>query len=265
MASAMDFSDPLREEMLSQMADTFFRRRRGLEREMDLIHEAAERLRRRQQTVEECAALVHHLLVEREEAEAFWKRLGVEAAPFFTDRAPGRERISSARPFALGPARRYRKWVERAYRQLRRERDAYMDGEGPGGPGDDASEPAEYYRLLEEMTRLVNEHIRDTNQGCRVSTTLQTAKQFDPQKMDRERTTGATSELFAPGLDDRLCFRPLDFEALGLQPFPAIPPWGDAERRVKGFLGQCFRRHRSEIRRRTAALRTPRNGIDKRR
>ena len=75
MAAPKDFSDPLREELLNQMADTFFRPRKTLEEEMDRVVDYAKRLRRRQLDVEGCASLLHHLLVGPQEAGAFWARL----------------------------------------------------------------------------------------------------------------------------------------------------------------------------------------------
>lgn len=263
MAASKDFSDPLREEVLIQMADTFFRPRKALEEEMDGVLDYAKRLRQRQVQVEGCASLLHHLLVDPQEVEAFWALLDVDTRALYTDIPPRVDCVPHRSPLALTARRRFAKWVERIYGALRAERDVYMNG--PPRPGAEAGdrEPIVYFRLVETMTDLVNEHVRRLNRSGSLSTALQTAKQFQPTQVDRERITGATSELFAPGFEERLCYRPIDFGALGIKAFPMLPDWKTNQKRLDPFLDGCYRKHAGQIRRRMAALGSGNAGIDK--
>jgi hypothetical protein len=212
----------LADEFLADVATSFFDARCQLDAMIETFEAAVAQLRREAGRVTGAAAVLRTALITDAAVEALFHELGVDAAPFATGAAP--EQIRWIRvPSLWGRRRRYRAVVGEAYRRLAAAVSCYQDGpSAEAGSGEDDGAHAIYYRLLEEMARLINDRIAAVNRRCVPSEMLQYVKQFDPAKVEREGITGGGGG--NGGIDDRLCYLPLDFPALQLPVFPRLPP-----------------------------------------
>jgi hypothetical protein len=251
VTSSRDFSDPLKEEILTQMADTFFRPRKEVERGMDLVQEYARILKRSRGRLEATAALLHRLLLSTDNMRVLFGLLGVDARPYLTGEAPSASALRRPRPFAWSARNRYLKVVRETYAALKVERDRYMEGERRDGGG---GSPPVYYRLVEEICRQVNQHVHRINSEISPSDTLQFVKRLDPEREERERITGATGNLYAHGMESRFCYRPIPFASLEIPAYPPLPSVEKARPILSRFARTCWRQAPGEVRRRLAAM-----------
>ncbi|HDI59548.1 MAG TPA: hypothetical protein ENF48_04185 [Desulfobacteraceae bacterium] len=230
----------LADEFLVEVAGSFFGARCKLDAMIEAFEGAVARLRREAGRVAAAAAALGTVLIDAAAVEALFQRLGVDPRPFTATagKAP-RPRIRV--PFLWGRRRRYRAVVAEAYRDLAAAVARYRDGEPEASvSGDDGDHPV-YYRLVEEMARLINDRIEAVNRNCVPSEMLQYVKQFDPAKIEREGITGGGGGNC--GLDERLCYKPLDFDSLDLPSFPILPSAEQARETLRQSADAVYRAH----------------------
>jgi hypothetical protein len=73
-----DFIDPLVEEILTDVAGSFFENRRLLDEKIDLFHSYVQALHFKETEVRNAAALLNYLLLRGDQAPAFYEMLRVE-------------------------------------------------------------------------------------------------------------------------------------------------------------------------------------------
>jgi hypothetical protein len=247
----------LADEFLADVASSFFDARRKLDAMIEVFGAAVSRLRRQAGRVAAAAAVLRSVLVDPAAAEALYRRLGVDPAPFAVAAGPGRldeirgpslwgrrrryrAVVAEIRgPSLWGRRRRYRAVVAEAYRHLAAAVSRYQDGppETAEAGGDGA--PPVYYRLVAEMARLINDQIETVNRNRAPSEIIQYVKQFDPAKIEREDITGGGGGNC--GLDDRLRYKPLDFDGLDLPLFPALPSPDQAREALRQTADAVYR------------------------
>jgi hypothetical protein len=102
-----------------------------------------------------------------------------------------------------------------------------------------------YYHLVLSMHRLINRDIERINSSISPSCALQFAKRLNPQITQREQITGGGA---ADGrsLDEKLCYRPIELQALSLRQYPDLPAIGLVLTDIKRFceaLNRADARH----------------------
>lgn len=245
MAISDDFSDPLVEEILTDVAGTFFEKRRQLDDKIDLFYSYVKDLQRKETDVRSAAAFLNHLLLRGRQAPAFYKTLGVEDALFTaagTEPAPA---ALAGMPFAFGIRARFVKLVVNAYTVLQKSCGAYLHGHG--GP-DPTAQPAPvdvYYDLVLEMHRLVNAEICRVNDSVSPSCTLQFAKRLNPQAAQKEKITGGGAAVRS--LDEKLCYRTIELDALSLKKYPELPETGSVLPALERFCKALYKTHGKDI------------------
>lgn len=228
----------LADEFLSDVATSFFDARCKLDAMIEAFEAAVASLRRKAEEVAGAALDLKILLLDEAAFQALLQRLGVDPAPFAAATVKGRGRRVRV-PCLWGRRRRYRALVADAYRHLAAAVARYRDGAPEASPAAaDGAHPV-YYRLVEEMARLINQRIAAVNRNCVPSELLSYVKQFDPARVEREVITGGGGG--SSGLDGRLCYRPLDFGALNLPRFPKLPPLGQARDVVQQAADAVYR------------------------
>jgi hypothetical protein len=241
----------LADEFLTDVATSFFDARCKLDAMIEAFEAAVSRLRRKAEEVAGAALVLKTLLLDEAAFRALFQRLGVDPKPFIAAPDKGRSRWVRL-PFLWGRRRRYRAVVAEAYRHLAAAVERYQDGEPQASPpAADGAHPV-YYRLVEEMARLINQRIEAVNRNCVPSEMLSYVKQFDPAKIEREVITGGGGGNC--GLDDRLCYRPLDFDALNLPVFPRLPSLDQARDVVRQAADAVYRAHPEAVARLLEAL-----------
>lgn len=228
----------LADEFLTDVATSFFDARCKLDAMIEAFEAAVSRLRRQAEAVAGAALDLKMLLMDEAAFQTLFQRLGVDPKGFAAATGKGRGRWVRV-PFLWGRRRRYRAVVAEAYRHLAAAVTRYQNGEPEASPPEaDGAHPV-YYRLVEEMARLINQRIEAVNRNCVPSEMLNYVKQFDPARIEREGITGGGGGNC--GLDNRLCYKPLDFAALNLPVFPKLPSLDQARDVVQQAADAVYR------------------------
>lgn len=245
MAISDDFSDPLVEEILTDVAGTFFEKRRQLDDKIDLFYSYVNDLQRKETDVRSTAAFLNHLLLRGHQAPAFYKMLGVEGSLFT---AAGTELTPAAlvcMPFAFGSRARFVKLVGSAYTSLQKSCSAYLHGRSSPDPTAQPAPADVYYDLVLEMHRLVNAEIGRVNDSVSPSCTLQFAKRLNPQATQKERITGGGAAV--QSLDEKLCYRTIELDTLSLKKYPELPETGTVLPALERFCKALYKSHGKDI------------------
>ncbi|MFZ0613556.1 MAG: hypothetical protein WAM73_15060 [Desulfobacterales bacterium] len=245
MAISDDFSDPLVEEILTDVAGSFFEKRRQLDDKIDLFHSYVKDLQLKETSVRSAAAFLNHLLLKGRQAPAFYKMLGVADA-FFT--AAGTRSTPAAlayMPFAIGARARFVKLVANAYAALQKSCTAYLHGRSSPEPAAEPKPADVYYDLVLEMHRLVNSEINRINVSISPSCTLQFAKRLNPQMTQKEKITGG-GIADVGSLDEKLCYSAIELDSLSLEKYPELPEAGTVKPALERFCKNLYGMHAEE-------------------
>jgi hypothetical protein len=242
-----DIIEPLVGEILNDVANSFFDARRTLEAKIDLFHKFVNDLKELSADVQCRASLLNLLLINDQHAQAFYRLIGIDGAVFLTARESDPRNCLSEIPFGIGPKNRYTKLVFAVYGNLQEACNTYLNGrqssdKSSAHPNHDNI----YYQLILKMHQVLNDDIKRINETVSPSCTLQFAKQFDQAKMAKEKVTGggiSNPQL----LDNKLCYRPINMDNLGLSVFPLLPDLGDVKASVRGFCKDIYIRYPNEL------------------
>jgi hypothetical protein len=217
-------SDSLNDEVMTDMAESFFGSRRAMEDDLELFQAMLRRLDERKVELQRVFAVLRRLLLDEGELEALLRRLGAdpEQAPEAVE--PLDPRPCGKPPSALGFSRRYARVLQWAYACFRDALDVYRHGRWEDDPEQPGRKTLSVSReQVRDRCEELNERIRTMNTTCSPVCMLQYIKEMDPGRMERERITGADFAGYACSLDDKLAFQPLDFDSLGFPAYCDVP------------------------------------------
>ena len=237
-----DFIDPLVEEIMTDVAGSFFENRRQLDEKIDLFHSYVQALRFKEAEVRKQAALLNHLLLQGHQAPAFYEMLNVEGTLLTAAGVVVPQNPQLCMPFALGFCTRFVKLVCNAYDALQKSCAVYLHGRSKADMTANPDPTKAYYSLVLEMHRLVNQEINRINVSISPSCALQFAKRLNPQMVQKEKITGGGAS-DARSLDDKLCYTPIDLKTLSLKKFPELPEIEAVLPQVKRFCEALCRAH----------------------
>ncbi len=230
MTVGPEYADDLKHELLTEMADSFFSRRRRLEEHLESFAALRDKVASQGALALARWRGFRELLLAGPDADRFLTGLGFDPAVLAAFPDPGRFRPSLRRPLALTAAGRYRKAVLRAYEALRQELDQYNEG----GYAPDPRDARRKRRIPGHGTLLasanaLNEEIRAVNANQYPTDMLQFTKSLDPVRMEQEHACGGIAMGDTCRLDRELAFPPLDIDALDVPSLPTPPPLESVE------------------------------------
>jgi hypothetical protein len=239
-----DFFDPLVDEMLSEVAESFFEARRNLDRKIDLFYSYVGQLARRQERVSKRAAFLNHLLMNDADIENFYRMLGVDPTLFMRAGKIDPDAGLLCKPSGLGARRKFTQTVLDAYHQLQTACDQYLFGQRraprPNGPGGtDADYGDAYYGLILRMLEILNQEIDKINCCLSPSCSLQFAKKFQTDTLQKERITGTGAQSY-DDIDRKLRYTPIDPADLDLVQYPPLPGLQEVSRKIERFCKSFY-------------------------
>lgn len=242
-----DLIEPLVSEILTDVAGSFFDARRTLEAKIDLFQKFVEKLQEMAIEVQYRAGLLNLLLVDDQQALAFYRMLKLDGKVFLDSKITDPSNCLSGIPFGIGFVNRYTKLVFTVYSNLQKACDVYLNGHSqPEKTFAHSQEEAIYYHLIVKMHQVLNEDIKKLNETISPSCTLQFAKGFNPDLMAKEKVTGGGISN-PQSLDEKLCYRPIDLNHLKLLEFPLPPKIDDVRGSVKRFCKDLCIRYPGEL------------------
>ncbi|QLA14969.1 hypothetical protein [Desulfolutivibrio sulfoxidireducens] len=242
-----DLQNDLHAEIMTEMAENFFSRRRNLEDGLDQFYRLVVRVRRvGMETLVKWHTLFRLLLCD-EQAKRLFESMGAAPSDILWYCKNVNELRPMRRPLALTGLGRYVKTVERLYELLHQAAADYNNGTFAPDPLDVRKMRAiPGYLQVKELCGEINSEIKEVNEGQSPYSVLAFAKSLDPEGMQRERISGATLG-DAHKIDKDLAFVPIVFEDLGLPHIPELPPLSEVRDRLVELCKGLYRAREKEV------------------
>ena len=245
MSDLKEFADQLQEEVVSDMAETYFGARKDVEEMIETFSRWVEELRAHGPRLFEAAARLHRLLLDKDTARDFYIALDVvpscipfpdvEPRPFF-----------DKLPFAFTGLGRYERCVFRAYDLFHLVADEYLNGRYYDDPDHKGRKRLTvHYLRLKALAEHINGEIDKVNRQS-VGSALQYVKGMDPDHLRQEGLMGDMTS-GGNGLDGDLRFTPIDFLGLGLPEVQDLPSLYKVREAIKAFCVRIYPDRKEDI------------------
>lgn len=247
MSSQKTLADSLEQEVLTEMAGTFFGARENVDDLLDEFRHQVEELRGREGAVYARVHFLRGLLLDAEGEAGFFRAIGLAAPPF--DHAP-RRTVDTWRPdrlpFALLPSWRWRKAVELAYDELCKICETYEHGEYVADRLKRGRKMLTVNRRqVLRLAEYLNERIAKLNREMSPSSVLQYARSI--RSSDDVGRGAIMNELGAESLDRGLTYEPIDVQGLGIWQAPALPKPRDCAAAIRAFCETLYPARKAEF------------------
>ena len=251
-----EYADDLKRELLTEMAENFFARRRALDARLEGFATLRTRVVQQGLLALTRWRVFRALLGGGPEADRFLADLGfdlpaLEAAPVLLG-----VHFKPRRALALTAAGRYRKTILDFYEGLRRNLEAYNDGAYlPDSRDCRRMCHLPGYTSLQTEARELNAAIATVNASQPPSDVVRFTKELDPQHQEQEHACGGIFLGAAGRLDDALAYHPIAVEALGAPVLPTPPPLAAIQDRLSALADRIYRADPAAAKAAVAALR----------
>lgn len=247
MVDFSEFADQLQQEVVTDMAESYFGARKDLDDMIEAFNGMVAELREMEPSLSQAAARLHHLLLDRQTAKEFYITLDILPSCIPFTRETPRPFFASL-PFAFTGAGRYEKCVSRAYDLLQKTADVYLNGkyyESEEYPG--KKRLTVHYIRLKALCEHINEKIAQVNEQMSPSNALRYVKEMDPVQVEREKTLGQGCLSEGCSLDNDLRFTPIDFKSLGLLVIQDLPPLRRVREAINVFCRSVYQTRTEEV------------------
>ncbi|MFO8084846.1 MAG: hypothetical protein R6U27_11070 [Desulfobacterales bacterium] len=241
MKSFDDLSDMLVEEVMSDMAGSFFGARVEIDDMVELFEEFVKVLEKKKDAVSLRAGLLNTLLIDSTTAETFYSLLKADPGNLLDKKTYSKDVLPEKMPLGLTEKSVFTKLFLFAYESLQKACSAYVRGNNVMGYDEkDEQKFSVNYAMLVHMCRIINEKIKKVNKRSAVCT-LQYTRQFKPETIEKENITGGgLSDLGCEDLDHKMKFKPLDFESYNIERYPELPKLDQVKSDIISFARQVY-------------------------
>jgi hypothetical protein len=235
-------ADSLAEEILTEVAQNFFGKRRLVEKRIQLLHEYASELHKISRRLDQQIRLLHFLLIDQKKMLEFYHKIGVTQPPNQLQPEFDSRLIPIILPISFTARQKYVQLVLAVYKNVHKSCHEYMYGNHPG----DAFAPD--YKLFKKMCDLVNKGIKQLNEDASPTTVIQYMKQFDVIGAHKEHIAGAHINRERHGLTGKLAFKSVDIDSFKVKTYPDFPSPGQVGTEIKSFCKHNYRAVKKDVR-----------------
>lgn len=248
MVDFKDFADKLQQEVVSDMAESYFGDRKALDDLIATYHRMAESLQTQVSSLNQAAARLRVMLLDQDTLELFSDTLGIPSNSIVETDVQARPLFDSL-PFGLTDRGRYRGCLYSAYSMYQKSAARYLNGEY----SDDPEQPGRKvlsvnYLQLHDLAERVNGEVERLNNDQVPSKTLRYVKQMDTEGAERSRIIGEPFLQEGCSLDCELKFEPVDFKALKLPFVQDLPELYKVKPQIKQFCKEIYPSRKSDMR-----------------
>jgi hypothetical protein len=237
MKPSNDLSDMLVEEVMCDMAETFFGSRVEIDEMLELFEEYVEELKKKSEDVSLRAGLFNNLLINSKTITEFYSLLNLNPENLMKKSTYSEKILPEKMPISLTDKSEFTKLFLFAYESLQKACDDYVHGKLI--EEDDENQSVNYV-LLVNMSRVINEKIKKVNERSTVCT-LQYARQFKTEIIEKEHVVGTGfSENGCDGIDRNMKFKPLKFDSYKIEKYPELPKTETVKSNIITFAKKVF-------------------------
>jgi len=231
-----DYVDSLAEEVLTEMATSFFGARKQVDDSITVLHSYAESLRKKEAEVNAGARFLAWMMLSPETVSAFYQSIGIPEGTFPLEREMSDRFLPKEMPGSLTAKGVFVKLTIHAYKNLHKLCEEYMNGKKAGDLEKyDPQSIDSGYRIMQGMCQVINEQINKINSEMRPGQTLRYFKRFNPTHESREDITGGMT-FGASGTECRinqaLAFKPVAMQDFCLREYPQLPKPESIEEKI---------------------------------
>lgn len=248
MSTYKTLADAMEQEVLTEMAGTFFGARKHIDDMLEEFQRLVEDLRVREGLVFSRVHFLRALLLDSEGEAGLFRALGLGESPF----ADGRDHPGShswrpgSLPFALFGSSRYAKAVALAYAEVHAACVSYMLGEYVADPVNRGRKIMTVSRRqVMQLGEYLNQRIDKLNREQSPSAVLQYARSI--RSCDDTGQGAITCELGAESLDKGLTFRPLDLTGLDIWSAPELPAPESCAEALRAYCEGFYKAREKEL------------------
>lgn len=247
MMSDANADNPLLNELLTEVADSFFSARKAVDEMRAILDTHIMGLKIKENAIRRQLDFLTYLLVDSPTAADFFRMLGVKAESLRTGPCAAVDLPSCAIPFGWRRRSKYVKLVKRCYAELHLLLNDYQHGTCPHPSRATETRPAypaTDCKLVLELAKLINAKIMELNCNMTPSGTLQFVKQFDARSQLNDFVAGANAADYTLSIDAKLKLDPIDLKSLPLVEFPALPAPDRVALRIESYCRKIFKIHK---------------------
>lgn len=230
-----DFTDMLAEEVLTDMAGSFFGSRVKVDEMIELFDQLVQTLKQKQEKIESIAGLITFLFFNKDIAKRFYRLIDVSPELLLEEPSCDPELLPEKQLSALTGKGKYTKYLFWGYETLEDAITNYLEGSPKPYPDErDKTEPT--YKKIKHMSKIINEQIRKVNERSAIGA-LRYTREFNPESLEKERITGGSfADIDSSNkLDRNMRFEPIDFDSLNLKKYPKLPEFKSIKSNITSF------------------------------
>ncbi|WP_027722825.1 hypothetical protein [Maridesulfovibrio zosterae] len=253
MADFKNLSDVLAEEVMSDVADTFFGARIDIDDALEYFHTVSEKLHEKLYKVFRAYVLLEKISLGSERLNDFWKTTGISSDPFKIP--PGIEcaGLLVTPTFSLFARNEYIKWYGMAYDLLRERINEYMHGtykDDSNGRKILSANRDDFFRMCNE----INIKIEKINRNVSASEVLKFTKSLDPSVAKKENITGCVGPQ-CKAIDDEMAFTVITIKDIDFPAFSDLPDRKEVKSFISGLCSANYSREKSRVKELLKSLR----------
>ena len=237
-----NYIDSIADELLTDLAERFFGKRKQLENTIQTLQEHVDALKKKKTQVDMKVRFLNLLLLTPDNIKAFYKSIGIDSDAYALPPEAADKALPPSISSALTAKGEYLKLVLWAYEKLQESVAGYLHGAPDFGSETTLPENIEaHYTLIDNMCLVINEEIEKVNREMAPGQMLDCFRRFDPAGEEKRYITGGGSDYSDDcTLNQRMAFKPLDCRSLDLPKLPALPPLKEVKSAISDFCKNLY-------------------------
>lgn len=245
MADFKDLTDALTDEVLHDMADSYFGARVDVDDAIEFFHEVSEQLHVKLYKVFRACALMEKICLGPAGFHDFWVSAGLSRDRFFYPAGVECATIIGRPSFAFTGRGEYIKWFSIGYEKLARCIEDYMHGsikDNGNGRKVRTVNREDFVRMADE----INVKIEKVNRNVTASDILKFTKSLDPSAVQKENIAGCVGPQ-CQVIDDEMAFHMITIKDIDFPKFPDLPPQREMATYISGYCSQVWARDKVRV------------------
>ncbi|WP_320169753.1 hypothetical protein [Maridesulfovibrio sp.] len=245
MADFKEFSDALTDEVLNDMAESYFGARVDVDKALEYFHDVSERLHTKLYRVYRACVLLEKVCLGRSGFDDFWLSAGINREVFHYPAGVECAALMTGPAMSLTSKGEYVKWFTIAYEMVAERVAEYMHGsfkDDGTGRKVRSSNREDFFRMADE----INLKIEKVNRNVTASDVLNFTKSLDPEGMRKENIAGCVGPQ-CKDIDDEMAFTLIAIKDIDFPEFPDLPGRKEISSYISEFCSENYAKDKVRV------------------